>query len=149
MVIKKHLCCQKIQTAVHLFLQVAQVLFLTGALHMPLWIAGPADGKPTIGPNLLHQVPGIAVIPGGRRIIALGVVPPQGQDILNPRLAQGIQLMVNPVPVRGDTGQVGQGGHPLGLDNLGDLSRIGGGTAPRPIGHAHKIGLQLGNLFHR
>ena len=34
-------------------------------------------------------------------------------------------------------------------ENLGDLSRIGGGTAPRPIGHAHKIGLQLGNLFHR
>ena len=55
--------------------------------------------KPPVGPDVLHQVPGVAVVPGGGGVVALGVVPPQGQDILDPRLAQGVQLVVDPLPV--------------------------------------------------
>ena len=45
MVIKKHLCCQKIQTAVHLFLQITDVFLLSIALHMSFRIAGAANAE--------------------------------------------------------------------------------------------------------
>ena len=89
----------------------------------------------------MQQLVGIAEVAGGGGVIPLRVVAPQGQDVLDARFLQRVQLVVDALPVGGDTGQVGQGGDPLGLDDLGDLGGIGRSPAARAVGHAHKIGL--------
>ncbi len=116
----------------------------TGA-SMPL-DSRPRRWKTHHRPESPPPGPGHSVIPGPTDRSPPGS-PPAGPGYSQSPPGTGHPAHGESVPVRETQVKWAQGGHPLGLDNLGDLSRIGGGTAPRPIGHAHKNRASAGQSF--
>ena len=104
-IVEEHLGGEEVHPRVHLPLQVVQVGGEVGALHVPLRVAGGADAQRLPageGPQAGDELIGVAELPRPGEGGVLGDVPPEGQDVFDPRGPQLLRPAGHLLPGGGD-----------------------------------------------